>query len=67
MSGPATRTRAHRAAAAATCFRDGRRWRTFFGNDDQTPFREKPGLIAIAFDKAGRVVASRDQPFKPFA
>jgi xylan 1,4-beta-xylosidase len=49
-------------------FRDkaGRWWQTFFGNDDQMPFREKPGLIAIEFDKAGRVVASADQPFKPF-
>lgn len=46
--------------------RSGRWWQTFFGNDDQMPFREKPGLIAIEFDKAGRVVASTDQPFKPF-
>jgi hypothetical protein len=50
-------------------FRDksGRWWQTFFGNDDQMPFREKPGLIAIEFDAAGRVVATKDQPFKPFA
>lgn len=49
-------------------FRDktGRWWQTFFGNDDQMPFREKPGLIAIEFDVAGRVIASKDQPFKPF-
>ncbi|WP_200939193.1 MULTISPECIES: family 43 glycosylhydrolase [unclassified Caulobacter] len=50
-------------------FRDkaGRWWQTFFGNDDQMPFREKPGLIAVEFDAAGHVVASADQPFKPFA
>ena len=46
-------------------FRDasGQWWQTYFGNDKQMPFREKPGLAAITFDTEGRVVLSRQQPF----
>lgn len=47
--------------------RDGQWWQTFFGNDDQMPFREKPALIAIEFDADGKVKASAKQPFAPFA
>lgn len=41
----------------------GRWWQTFFGNDDASPFREKPGLVRIDFDGAGRVKVAADQPF----
>ncbi len=46
-------------------FRDktGQWWQTYFGNDSQMPFREKPGLAAIEFDADGKVVLSRNQPF----
>ncbi|ESQ79229.1 family 43 glycosylhydrolase [Asticcacaulis sp. YBE204] len=46
-------------------FRDkkGRLWLTYFGNDNQMPFREKPGLAAIEFDSAGKVILSPKQPF----
>jgi xylan 1,4-beta-xylosidase len=33
-----------------------------FGNDDQAPFREKPGLIKIEFAADGKVVVAKDQP-----
>lgn len=42
---------------------EGRWWCTFFGNDDQAPFREMPGMIRVDFDKYGRVYPHRDQPF----
>jgi xylan 1,4-beta-xylosidase len=40
-------------------FRDkeGRWWCTFFGNDDQAPFREKPAIVPAKIDSAGRLVA----------
>ena len=46
-------------------FRDqtGQWWLTYFGNDKQMPFREKPGLAAIDFDARGRVVFAKHQPF----
>jgi len=46
-------------------FRDrrGRWWTTFFGNDDASPFREKPGLARIDFAPDGRVRFAKDQPF----
>jgi beta-xylosidase len=43
--------------------REGRWWSTFFGNDEQSHFREKPGLIRVDFDGAGRIVTAKDQPF----
>jgi hypothetical protein len=45
-------------------FRDkaGRWWQTLFGNDDWSPFREKPGIVAIEFDSQGRVVVAKNQP-----
>lgn len=44
----------HEAAPCAgggNVFRDreGRWWSTFFGNDEQSHFREKPGLIRVDF------------------
>lgn len=58
----------HEAAPCAgggNVFRDkqGRWWSTFFGNDEQSHFREKPGLIRVDFDAAGRIVVAEDQPF----
>lgn len=43
-------------------------WVTFFGNDDQSPFREMPGLARVEFDTAGRVRFATQQPFatQPF-
>lgn len=58
----------HEAAPCAgggNVFRDGEGlwWSTFFGNDEQSHFREKPGLIRVEFDAAGRIVTAKDQPF----
>jgi hypothetical protein len=47
----------------ATKDREGRWWSTFFGNDEQSHFREKPGLIRVDFDAEGRIVVAADQPF----
>jgi hypothetical protein len=40
-------------------FRDkaGRWWCTIFGNDDEAPFREKPGIVPAMMDHKGRLVA----------
>jgi hypothetical protein len=35
---------------------------TYFGNDDQSPWREKPGIIQIGFAPDGRIVVAKDQP-----
>ena len=43
--------------------KQGKWWVTFFGNDDQSPFREKPGLLRVDFAADGRVVYAEDQPF----
>jgi len=42
-------------------FRDktGAWWSAYFGNDDQSPFREKAAIVKIAFDKDGRVGVDR--------
>jgi len=38
-------------------FRDnkGRWWSTFFGNDPGAPFRERPAILRITFDKCGKI------------
>jgi beta-xylosidase len=38
-------------------FQDGKGqwWSTYFGSDDTAPWREKPGILPIAFDQDGRV------------
>jgi len=33
----------------------GRWWSTFFGSDDTAPWRERPGILPIEFDAAGRL------------
>jgi hypothetical protein len=42
-------------------FRDkqGAWWSTFFGNDQQSPFLEKPAIVRVAFDAEGRVGVDR--------
>ena len=58
----------HEAAPCAgggNVFKDkqGQWWSTFFGNDEQSHFREKPGLLRVEFDADGRIVTAADQPF----
>lgn len=42
--------------------RSGRWWQTWFGNDDQMPFREKPAILAVEFAADGKVVVAAKQP-----
>jgi beta-xylosidase len=41
---------------------DGNWWCTYFGNDDQSPWREKPGIVRIDFDKDGKIIIADEQP-----
>jgi hypothetical protein len=34
----------------------------FFGDDSQAPWREKPGIIKVEFDKDGKISAAKKQP-----
>jgi len=43
--------------------KQGRWWTTYFGNDEQSAWREKPGIVRVEFAPDGRVVVSRHQPF----
>jgi hypothetical protein len=45
-------------------FRDneGRWFCAFFGNDEQSSFREKPGLVQVTFDAEGRIHVADEQP-----
>jgi xylan 1,4-beta-xylosidase len=40
-------------------------WTSFFGNDTQAPFREKPAIVKVDFDRDGRVIVAAKQPFAP--
>jgi xylan 1,4-beta-xylosidase len=42
--------------------KDGNCWCTYFGNDDQSPWREKPGLVKIDFDAKGLIHIAKTQP-----
>jgi hypothetical protein len=42
--------------------KDGNWWCTYFGNDDQSPWREKPGLVKIEFDDQGLIHIAKKQP-----
>lgn len=42
---------------------EGNWWVTFFGNDDASHFREKPGLVRVNFEVDGRMTISPNQPF----
>jgi xylan 1,4-beta-xylosidase len=48
-----------------TFFKDamGNWWATFFGNDKNAPFRDRPALIKMKFDKEGKISMSADQSF----
>jgi len=39
--------------------RDGQWWSTFFGNDPAAPFRERPAILRVEFDKDGRIRPKR--------
>jgi beta-xylosidase len=43
--------------------KQGRWWTTYFGNDEQSAWREKPGIVRVEFASDGRVVVSKHQPF----
>ena len=40
-------------------------WSSYFGNDTQTPFREKPAIVKVEFALDGRIVVAANQPFVP--
>jgi beta-xylosidase len=41
---------------------DGFWYCTYFGNDDQSPWREKPGMVRIDFAADGRIKIADEQP-----
>jgi len=42
--------------------KDGFWYSTFFGGEDQSPWREKPGIVRIDFDRDGKVIVAGEQP-----
>ncbi len=42
--------------------REGNWWSGYFGNDNQAPFREKPGIVRVEFDREGLVHVAGEQP-----
>jgi hypothetical protein len=42
--------------------RDGNWWCCYFGNDEQSPFREKPGLVKVDFAADGKIIIADEQP-----
>jgi hypothetical protein len=34
----------------------GRWWSTIFGSDDGAPWQQKPGIVPIRFDEAGKLL-----------
>jgi hypothetical protein len=50
--------------AGGNYFKDnqGNWWCTYFGNDDQSPWREKPGIVKVAFAKDGTLFVADEQP-----
>jgi hypothetical protein len=42
--------------------KDGFWYTTYFGDDGQAPWRSKPGIIRIDFDKDGKVIVAKKQP-----
>lgn len=40
-------------------------WSSYFGNDPQSPFREKPAIVKVDFALDGRVIVAAKQPFVP--
>lgn len=50
--------------AGGNYFKDtqGNWWCTYFGNDDQSPWREKPGIVKVDFAKEGTLFVADEQP-----
>jgi beta-xylosidase len=42
--------------------KQGNWWCTYFGNDEQSPWREKPGIVRIDFDSQGKIIVADEQP-----
>jgi len=42
--------------------KEGNWYCTYFGNDDQSPWREKPGIVRIDFAADGRIKIADEQP-----
>ncbi|HEY7091105.1 MAG TPA: family 43 glycosylhydrolase [Tepidisphaeraceae bacterium] len=42
--------------------KDGTWFCTYFGNDEQSPWREKPGLVKVEFNDMGAIYVSPTQP-----
>lgn len=42
---------------------EGRWWCTYFGNDNQSAFREMPAMIRVDFAEDGRIFPAKEQPF----
>jgi beta-xylosidase len=42
--------------------KDGNWWCTYFGNDDQSHWREKPGIVKIDFHPDGTIFVADEQP-----
>jgi xylan 1,4-beta-xylosidase len=42
--------------------KEGRWWCAYFGNDDQSSFREKPALVRVEFAPDGKIRVAKDQP-----
>lgn len=43
--------------------KQGNWWCSYFGNDSQSPWREKPGIVKVDFEANGKIVVSKKQPF----
>jgi beta-xylosidase len=51
--------------AGGTCYfqdKTGIWWCTFFGNDEQSPWREKPGMVRVEFADDNRIRIAPNQP-----
>ncbi len=42
--------------------KDGNWWDAYFGNDNQSPFREKPAIVQVDFDSSGEIHVAPKQP-----
>jgi beta-xylosidase len=42
--------------------KEGNWWDAYFGNDNQSPFREKPAILRVDFQPDGRLSVAKEQP-----
>ena len=42
--------------------KNGEWFTCFFGDDSQAPWREKPAIIKVEFDKSGKIIIAKKQP-----